>query len=289
MCLLSSLVTLSLKAPVLSVSVCWSLNVFPACDPCPPLVSLKTLFVNSSSPSFRVPVLRVFRDRMTNLKNSYLYVYPPFCFPYFPSVFFFPLCFPMEPLLRPKFLLLLEQEDRSLEDHTRLFRFLANTTSYPDDALCSLYDASLNTACRALSSKDGPREDFAAFVEWTLARNGSPLTVSQEDDLARSTPDPEPSPPSPHGTEHQPEPTDDGEPFPAVICEPARSRATERMIVPEVEPNPSDQVREPATMPTTREPAVDGVSAEWSSAPCTTAEVELICTSGTAGHGGGFN
>ncbi len=33
-CLLSSLVTLSLKAPVLSVSVCWSLNVFPACIPC---------------------------------------------------------------------------------------------------------------------------------------------------------------------------------------------------------------------------------------------------------------
>ncbi len=29
-------------------------------------------------------------------------------------------------------------------------------------------------------------------------------------------------------------------------------------------------------MPTTREPAVDGVSAEWSSAPCTTAEMELI-------------
>ncbi len=183
----------------------------------------------------------------------------------------------MDPLLRPEFLLLLlEQEDRSLEDHTRLFRFLANTTSYPDDALCSLYDVSLNTACRALSSEDGPREDFAAFVEWTLARNGSPLTVSQEDDLARSTP--EPSPPSPRGTEHQPEPTDGGEPFPAGICEPARNRATERMIVPDDRPgspNPSDQVREPATMPTTREPAVDGVSEEWSSAPCTAAEVEL--------------
>ncbi len=81
-------------------------------------------------------------------------------------MFFFPLCFPMDPLLRPEFLLLLlEQEDRSLEDHTRLFRFLANTTSYPDDALCSFYDASLNTVCRALSSEDGPREDFAAFAE----------------------------------------------------------------------------------------------------------------------------
>ncbi len=64
--------------------------------------------------------------------------------------------------------------------------------------------------------------------------------------------------------------------FPAAICEPEQSRATERKIVPEVEPNPSDQVREPATVPTTREPAVDGVSAEWSSASCTAAEGELI-------------
>ncbi len=183
----------------------------------------------------------------------------------------------MDPLLRPEFLLLLlEQGERSLEDHTGLFLLLANATGYPDDALCAFYDASLNTACRALSSDDGPREDFAAFVEWTLARNGSPLTVCPEDDLARSTPDPEPSPPSPRGKEHQPEPTDDGEPFPAAICEPALSRATERMIVPEVEPNPSDQVREPATVPITREQAVDGVSAEWSSAPCTAAEGELL-------------
>ncbi len=183
----------------------------------------------------------------------------------------------MDPLVRPEFLLLLlEQGDRSLEDHTRLFLLLANPTSYLDDALCAFYDASLNTACRALSSDDGPREDFATFVEWTLARNGSPLTVCPEDDLARSTPDPEPSPPSPRGTEHQPEPTDDGEPFPAAILEPAQSRATEQRIALEVEPNTSDQVREPATMPTMREPAVDGVSADWSSAPCIAAEGERI-------------
>ncbi len=113
-------------------------------------------------------------------------------------------------------------------------------------------------------------------MEWTLARNGSPFTISAVDDLARSTPDPEPSPPSPHGAEHQPEPTGDGEPFPAAINKPAQSRASERKIAPEVEPNPSDQVREPATVPTTREPAVDGVSAEWSSAPCTVVQGELI-------------
>ncbi len=183
----------------------------------------------------------------------------------------------MDPFFRPEFLLLLlEQGDKSLEDHTRPFLMLANATCYLDGTLCSFYNASLNTTCRALSSEDGPRGEFAAYVEWTLARNGSPLTVCPEDDLARSTPDPEPSPPSPCGAEHQPEPTDDGEPFPAAICEPEQSRATERKIVPEVEPNPSDQVREPATVPTTREPAVDGVSAEWSSASCTAAEGELI-------------
>ncbi len=183
----------------------------------------------------------------------------------------------MDPFFRPEFLLLLlEQGDKSLEDHTGPFLMLANATCYPDGTLCSFYNASLNTTCRALSSEDGPRGDFAAYVEWTLARNGSPLTVCPEDDLARSTPDPEPSPPSSCGAEHQPEPTDDGEPFPTAICEPAQSRATERKIAPEVEPNPSDQVREPATVPTTREPAVDGVSVEWSSASCTAAEGELI-------------
>ncbi len=193
----------------------------------------------------------------------------------------------MDPFFRPEFLLLLlEQGDKSLEDHTRLFLMLANATCYPDGTLCSFYNASLNTTCRALSSEDGPRGDFAAYVEWTLARNGSPLTVCPEDDLARSTPDPEPSPPSPCGAKHQPEPTDDGEPFPAVICEPAQSRATERKIAPEVEPNPSDQVREPATVPTTREPAVDGVSAEWSSASCTAAEGELIVHLGLLDMGG---
>ncbi len=93
----------------------------------------------------------------------------------FTQYFLFPLC-PMDPLIQPKFLLLmLEQGDRYLEDHTRLFLMLANATSYPDDAICAFYDASLNTTCRALSSEDGPREDFATYVEWTLARKGLPL------------------------------------------------------------------------------------------------------------------
>ncbi|KTF87732.1 hypothetical protein cypCar_00046815, partial [Cyprinus carpio] len=60
--------------------------------------------------------------------------------------------------------------DRSLEDHisVSLFLMLANTTSYPEDVLCTFYDASLNTACRAPSSEDGPREGFATFMQWTV-------------------------------------------------------------------------------------------------------------------------
>ncbi|KTG31284.1 hypothetical protein cypCar_00047070 [Cyprinus carpio] len=66
-----------------------------------------------------------------------------------------------------------------------------------------------------------------------------------------------PSPPSTRGAEHQPEPTDDGEPIPAVIDEPVQSRATERRIAPDAELNPSDQLRVLATTPTMREQAVD--------------------------------
>ncbi|KAL0177371.1 hypothetical protein M9458_026265, partial [Cirrhinus mrigala] len=101
-------------------------------------------------------------------------------------------------LFHPEYLLLLlEQGTKSLEDHTRLLLVLAQTTSYLDDAL---------------SSKNGPQKDFAAFMEYTLARNRSPFTICPVDDLARSTPDPEPSPPSPCCAELKPEPTVDGEP-----------------------------------------------------------------------------
>lgn len=108
---------------------------------------------------------------------------------------FFSRSFPMDPLARPEYLLLLKQGERSLEDHTRLFLALADLTSY----LRLFFDASLNLACRA--------------------------------------------------------------PVPATINEPAQYRATERRIAPEVEPNPSDQVREPATVTAPRELAVDGESA----------------------------
>lgn len=127
-------------------------------------------FVNS--PCLLVPGSSI-RDRRTD-PDSNLCVYPPFLFLFCTQCFFFPLC-PMDPLVRPEFLLLLEQGDRSLEDHTRPFLCVANATSYPDNALCSFYDASLNTASRALSSEDGPREEFAAFVEWTLVEARIPV------------------------------------------------------------------------------------------------------------------
>ncbi len=87
---------------------------------------------------------------------------------------------------------------------------------------------------------------------------------------------PEPSPPSPRCEERKPEPTEDGEPVPAAIDEPAQCWATERRIAPKVQPNPFDQVREPAATPIAREKAADAVSAERSSAPCTVAEGELM-------------
>lgn len=155
-----------------------------------------------------------------------------FCLKKFLSVFLFPSCFPTDPLLHLEYLLLLmEQREKSLETHTRLFWVLASLTNYPDDALCVFYDASFNFMYRAPSSKDGPLVNFTTFVEWTMVRNGSPFPAGSRELIASATTDQEPSPPSPR--------------------EPALSQATEQRISPEVEPNPSDQVRELATEPTT--------------------------------------
>ncbi len=65
-----------------------------------------------------------------------------------------------------------------------------------------------------------------------------------------------------------------------MIHKPAQSQATEQRIAPEVKPNPSDQVREPVTVPTTRKQAMDSESAEWSSAHYTAAEGEPIIHQG---------
>ncbi|KAL0159366.1 hypothetical protein M9458_043091, partial [Cirrhinus mrigala] len=101
---------------------------------------------------------------------------------------------PFDPFSRPEFLLLLllEQGDRSLEDHIRLFLVLANHTSYPDDALYLFYDTSFNTS-KALSSEDVPQESFAAFVEWILPDPLPKPTADRKPELAETTE------PPPHG------------------------------------------------------------------------------------------
>ncbi|KAI2659920.1 Increased DNA methylation 1 [Labeo rohita] len=74
-------------------------------------------------------------------------------------------------------ILLLEQGDRSLEDHTEDFL-----------------------------SGDGPRERLATFIEWVLVSCESSLTVDYADNDTSPNQDPEPSPPSPRYAE-LPEPT----------------------------------------------------------------------------------
>ncbi|KAI2663820.1 Streptococcal surface protein A [Labeo rohita] len=183
----------------------------------------------------------------------------------------------MNPLLRPEFILLrLKQGDLPLEGYTVMFQLVAHTTSYPDDALCAFYDARLNAACRAPSSEDGPRADFASFVEWTLARNRSSFSACSLENLASVTPDPDPNKPPPRPAEYQPEPTDDGELKPAATSGPSQKGATELLIATEPELHePSDQVREPATMTATVAISVEREISEDSITHCTTAEGEL--------------
>ncbi|KAI2647495.1 Retrotransposon-derived protein PEG10 [Labeo rohita] len=168
----------------------------------------------------------------------------------------------MASLLCPEFiLLLLKQGDLPLEGYTIMFQLVAHTTSYPDDALCAFYDASLNASCRAPSSEDGPRADFAAFVEWTLARNKPSFPACSLENLASATPDPEPNQLTPRHAEHEPEPTADGSHATSATQEPSPIGVTER-------------VREPATIPATVVESAERESAENSITHCTTAEGE---------------
>ncbi len=89
-------------------------------------------------------------------------------------------------------LLCLEQIDRSLEDHTRDFLDLVCLTHFLDHSLCVFYITSLSERCKARLSANGPKKDFAAFAEWVLENNGSPLTVcSSEEDISSPTSEPE--------------------------------------------------------------------------------------------------
>ncbi|KAI2659589.1 Accumulation-associated protein [Labeo rohita] len=156
-------------------------------------------------------------------------------------------------------LLLLEQGNRSLVDHTRDFVHLVPLTHYPDSSLCTFYRAGLNIATKAQLSGEGPQESFADYMEWVLVSCRPSLTA--EDDTS-PTQDPEPSQPAPRHAEFEPEPTADDEPEP---------RATELKIATEPEPYASDQVRELATSTVTGECNMEQVRAMESPAHCTTA------------------
>ncbi|KAI2644822.1 Threonylcarbamoyl-AMP synthase [Labeo rohita] len=90
-------------------------------------------------------------------------------------------------------LLLLEQGNRSLEDHTRDFVYLTPLTHYPDSCLCTFYRAGLNTTTKAQLPGEGPRESIANYIEWVLVSSRSSLAA--EDDTS-PTQDPEPSLPA---------------------------------------------------------------------------------------------
>ncbi len=162
-------------------------------------------------------------DRRLDQQTVLLRVSPLFCLYVLFSVF----CFRCSPWIPSP---TLEQGERSLKGHTRLFLVLASLISYPDDAFCAFYDASLNTACRALSSEDGTRANFATFVEWTIGEKR--ISVPR-----RISPVPLPTQCPAH---HLPAALS---PEPATTDEPLPHGATELRIAPELR-FPSDQVQE---------------------------------------------
>ncbi|KAI2644851.1 Zinc metalloprotease ZmpB [Labeo rohita] len=170
--------------------------------------------------------------------------------------------------------LLLEQGDRSLEDHTRDYIFLAEHSHFTDSSLCKFYYSGLNTTTKALLSGEGPQESLPVYIEWVLASCGSSWTIDIIEEDVIPTPDPESSQPSPRFAEHKPEPTVDGEPEANMTDEPSPSGATELRIAQEPEPILSDQVREPADTSVTVECCVEQERAMESPAHCTAAEGE---------------
>ncbi|KAI2644719.1 Opioid growth factor receptor [Labeo rohita] len=162
-------------------------------------------------------------------------------------------------------IIILEQGNRSLEDHTRDFVQLIPLTHYPDSCLCTFYRVGLNITIKAQLSGEGPRESIADYIEWVLASCRSSWTIDFVKEDVSPTPDPEPSQPSPRQAELEPEPTADEEPEP---------RATEP------EPDTSDQVREPDITSAKVECCVEQERAMESPAHCTTAGGEIELNSG---------
>ncbi|ROI65364.1 hypothetical protein DPX16_0346 [Anabarilius grahami] len=157
-------------------------------------------------------------------------------------------------------LLCLEQGEQTLEDNTRTFIETACFTHYPD--YCTFYRVSLNAACRAQLSREGPQPNFAAFVEWELVNCNSSFTICLgEEDLASTTPDPDPDQQPSRSTECSHEPSPRG--------------ATELRLAAESERDEtSDPVREPAAA-LVKELTVESEGVEESPAHCTAAEATV--------------
>ncbi|XP_058625419.1 uncharacterized protein LOC131536483 [Onychostoma macrolepis] len=115
---------------------------------------------------------------------------------------------------------------RSLEDHTRDFLDLACLTHFPDCSLCVFYISSLSERCKARLPANGPKEDFAACVEWVLENNGLFFSIClSEEDISSPTPEPETSQPSPRYTEPEPQISSDQ------VREPATSSVLNGVLV----------------------------------------------------------
>ncbi len=149
-------------------------------------------------------------------------------------------------------LLCLEQGDRPLEAHTLDFIQLACLTHYLDRSLFVFYYTSLSERSKARVPAGGPKEDFAAFVEWVLVHNDSVFTIGPvEDDFTTSPTPPLPEtspPPAKDATEVSHEPTADRGVRHAAMEELGPRTRLEVTIA--LEPTSlqwSDQVCEPAT------------------------------------------
>ncbi len=106
------------------------------------------LELSASSCAFLDNSVTEYRTKQNKLSG----VFPSFCFPFL-SFFIFIMNDPAV------LILLLEQGDRSLEDHTNDFVFLANLTHYPDNCLCSFYYAGphhTRAVVRGWSSRASP-------------------------------------------------------------------------------------------------------------------------------------
>lgn len=115
-----------------------------------------------------------------------------------------------------------------LEDPVWDFLQLACQIHYPDRLLCVFYHTSLSDRSKAHLPANGPKKDFARFVEWVLVNIDYPFTICLADDHTDPTPHPVTSHPPPASCKMDLlEPTADCGDWPAVMDEPNPAMRTE--------------------------------------------------------------